>query len=405
METLKPHVEELAQVRRITEHHLFRGSQSLCRLLRFLVEHAANPRSEPLREFDIATQVFKRRPDFDPQMDSIVRVQMGRLRARLTQYYFEAGISDPIVFEIPRGGYSLSLSYRERPHAREEAPSVTVPTPPPEVVAPRHSQRRNVAIAILSTAVVTVGLISGINEFRKPQLPPPLARFWNPFTSVPVAPLVIYSNQVRVAPSSITAPQALSPTNPPEARYTGIGEVMGAVRLTQFFDRIGHDISFRGESFTPWEDVKNSNLIFIGTATLSLKAVGKPERFMLRRQIPGDATSPVVIVDLKPEQGKPEFYRHSDCCQPIEEDYALLMFSPALTPNRVALTMFGTTTFGTQAAVEFACDLNSVASLLKFLPENAQQSLPFFEAVLRVRVRGNAPVATELVAFHLRNKH
>ena len=355
METLKSHAEEFAQVQRITEHRLFRGSESLCRLLRFLVDHTLNFRSKPLREFDIATQVFHRRPDFDPQSDSTVRVQIGRLRAKLTRYYFEAGSSDPIVMEIPRGGYSLSISYRERPQTVEESSTAVASVVAPIIpIVPAARQTQKILIAVLATAIVTVFAYGGLNSLLKPSLPAPLIKFWAPFIAVPSPPLVIYSNQVRVEPDRSTLKPSYA--NPPEALYTGIGEVMGAVDLTHLFDRMGHAINFRGESITPWEDAKNANLIFIGTAKQSLKAVGNPERFALRRQVLGDANSPNVIVDLKPEQGHPAFFRHSECCQPLEEDYALVILSPALTPGRVALTMFGITTLGTQAAVEFVCD-------------------------------------------------
>jgi hypothetical protein len=403
MEVLRPPLEELAQVQRITEHHLFRGADSICRLLRFLVEHAVNARSEPVREFDIATEVFKRRQDFDPQSDSIVRVQVGRLRTRLTRYYFEAGTSDPIVFEVPRGGYSLAVSYRERPLAREQAP-VVAPAPAvpiaPVALTPKRTSR---AIALLISAGLAVALLAVV-MLRRPAVPAPLVKFWEPFTSVPLPPFVIYSNQVRVAPVPAgTVSHDSSDLNRP--LYTGIGEVMGAVALTHLFDRLGHGIVFRGEFLTPWEDLKNSNLIFVGTATQSLKAVGNPERFTLRHYIPDDLSTPLVIVDLKPEKDHPAFFgRTTTSPRPPDEEYALLMLSPAVVPGRVALTMFGTSTLGTQAAVEFVCDPNSVAALLKFMTPESGTVPTFFEAVLRVRVRDNAPIASDIAAFYQR-KH
>jgi hypothetical protein len=407
MEVPAFYVEEAAQIRRITEHHLFRGSESLCGLLRFLFEHTVNHRSEPLREFDIATQVFKRRPDFDPQSDSIVRVQIGRLRARLAQFYAEAGLSDPVIVEIPRGGYSLSISYRERPHAPEPVAISEANSPTSVVIRPaRRREIRNLVIAVMTTAAVTLGLVAGVNSLRKPQIAGSLEVFWNPFISVPDAPLVIYSNQIRPAapPAGVSAVSSSPPVHQ-NPFFTGTGEVMGAVDLTRLFVNIGHDIHFRGEALTPWEDVKDSNLIFVGTATQSAKALGGPERFVLRRQIPGDSTSPMVIADLSPEPGHPAVYHHSaECCQPIDEDYGLIIFSRGLTPERVALSMFGTTTMGTQAAVEFSCDADSLSSLLDRLPKNHSKHVPFFETLLHVTVRGGAPIASEIVAVHVRKQ-
>jgi len=199
MEALRPPVEELAQVRRIAEHHLFRGAESLCRLLRFLVEHAVSARSGPVREFDIAAGVFKRRQDFDPQSDSIVRVQIGRLRARRTRYYFEAGTSDPILCEIPRGGYSLSVSYRERPHSRKEAPAV----PPAMPVIPASALPKS---RPKITAVAWISIYSRPQYFRERHCSPETAdtgstgRILGTFGFRSAPPFLIYSNQVRLVP-------------------------------------------------------------------------------------------------------------------------------------------------------------------------------------------------------------
>jgi len=56
------------------------GADSLCKLLRYLANHALEFPEEPLKEYKIATEVFARSSDFDPQSDSIIRVQAGRLR-------------------------------------------------------------------------------------------------------------------------------------------------------------------------------------------------------------------------------------------------------------------------------------------------------------------------------------
>jgi len=56
------------------------GSESLCKLLRYLAKHALDHPGTPLKEYQIATEVFGRPADFDPQLDSTIRVQAGRLR-------------------------------------------------------------------------------------------------------------------------------------------------------------------------------------------------------------------------------------------------------------------------------------------------------------------------------------
>jgi tetratricopeptide (TPR) repeat protein len=83
----------------------FRRSPRLQRFLRYVVQEALSSPDRPLKEVQIAANVFDRRPGFDPQIDPIVRVEAGRLRLRLTEYYAGPGQDDPILIEIGKGGY------------------------------------------------------------------------------------------------------------------------------------------------------------------------------------------------------------------------------------------------------------------------------------------------------------
>ena len=101
-----------AEVDRLTQSSVLHGSEALCRLLRYLAGQALAHPGVPVKEYQLATEVFGRPADFDPRMDSTVRVQTGRLRSKLAEYYPSAGADDPIVLEIPKGSYSLVFHYR-----------------------------------------------------------------------------------------------------------------------------------------------------------------------------------------------------------------------------------------------------------------------------------------------------
>src|SRR5260370_20494344 len=94
------------------------GADSLCKLLRYLANHAMDFPGEPLKEYKIATEVFGRSSDFDPQLDSIIRVQAGRLRSKLAKYYESEGANDPIVVDLPKGSYVLSFHHRGKGAAK-----------------------------------------------------------------------------------------------------------------------------------------------------------------------------------------------------------------------------------------------------------------------------------------------
>jgi hypothetical protein len=89
--------------------HTLHGSESLCKLVRYLAVHALKHPGVALKEYQIATEIFGRPADFDPHLDSLVRVQAGRLRSKLSEYYASEGAEDPIVVELPKGTYTLAF--------------------------------------------------------------------------------------------------------------------------------------------------------------------------------------------------------------------------------------------------------------------------------------------------------
>jgi TolB-like protein/Flp pilus assembly protein TadD len=82
----------------------FVRSERQSRFLRFVVERHLEGRDNELKESVIALEVFGDR-DYDPKQDSIVRTEAGRLRSRLAEYYGGPGSADPVIFELPKGGY------------------------------------------------------------------------------------------------------------------------------------------------------------------------------------------------------------------------------------------------------------------------------------------------------------
>lgn len=66
-----------------------------------------------LKEYSIAVSVFGRPEDFDPRMDSIVRVEARRLRQTVEAYYRSEGIGDPLVIHFRRGTYVPTFHARE----------------------------------------------------------------------------------------------------------------------------------------------------------------------------------------------------------------------------------------------------------------------------------------------------
>src|SRR5579863_4034136 len=100
------------QIERLTKSHSLHSSESLCKLLRYLAEHSLDHPGVALKEYQIATEVLGRPVGFDPQSDSTVRVQAGRLREKLAEYYTHEGQDDPVLVELPKGSYVLTFHLR-----------------------------------------------------------------------------------------------------------------------------------------------------------------------------------------------------------------------------------------------------------------------------------------------------
>src|SRR6266853_4849304 len=87
----------LGQIDRLCASDVLHGSESLCRLLRYLAQKEIENPGSHVKEYQIATEVYGRPTDFDPQVDSTIRVQAGRLRVKLAEYYAGEGAADPIL--------------------------------------------------------------------------------------------------------------------------------------------------------------------------------------------------------------------------------------------------------------------------------------------------------------------
>src|SRR5260370_30744990 len=126
------------QIEKITQSPIFHGSESLCHLLKYLSEQSATNPGMPVKEHQIATDVCRRAADFDPRLDSSVRVQTGRLRAKLHDYYATLGAQDQLVVELPRGSYALLF---EPKVPVRDVRAVEAPPPPAAPFVARPSRR------------------------------------------------------------------------------------------------------------------------------------------------------------------------------------------------------------------------------------------------------------------------
>jgi len=93
------------QLAHILQSAEFRGSEKQKNFLRFIIDETLAGRASQLKGYTIAVTAYGRDENFDPQTDPIVRVEAGRLRRALANYYLTAGKNDPLRITIPKGAY------------------------------------------------------------------------------------------------------------------------------------------------------------------------------------------------------------------------------------------------------------------------------------------------------------
>lgn len=83
----------------------FKNSAILSAFLTFVVDETIGGRGKEIKEYSIGVNVLSRKSNFNPQLDSVVRMHAGRLRRSLNEYYNDSDKKDLIRIEIPKGGY------------------------------------------------------------------------------------------------------------------------------------------------------------------------------------------------------------------------------------------------------------------------------------------------------------
>ena len=403
------------QIERLTKSHILHSSESLCKLLRYLAEHSLDHPGIALKEYQIATEVLGRPAGFDPQSDSTVRVQAGRLRVKLAEYYSHEGANDPIFVEIPKGSYALTFHWRAAgPDTLAVVPPITQPKEKPES-APTVSRAWPVTVIVLSVLLAASFITSAILLSQRTRTqsataePVPAAYhlFWNRFVTGEAQPWVIFSNGSFVGRPE-TGMRYFNPSKDQSSfildHYTGVGEVLAIHQLDRIFYLFNRQIRVKRGALFSLDDAKNNDLIFVGSPSENLTLADLPgtREFTFRRLDSGPRKGDLAVYNAHPLAGEPKIFLATPANQPTVEDYAVVSLLPGLDPTRSILILAGNSTFGTQAAVEYVCREDDLKELLRRLNVSRESDLKPFEALLHVKIAHGVPVMTDLVSVHLR---
>jgi TolB-like protein len=133
------------QVGRINSSSVFRTSQRRQKFLSYLVHETLAGRGDRLKAYTIALEVFDRPATFDAAVDPLVRIEAGRLRDKLREYYASEGRHDPISIALPKGSYAPQIEARDAQLSDIPASGDTAaaenPDAAPVIIAAAHSSQ------------------------------------------------------------------------------------------------------------------------------------------------------------------------------------------------------------------------------------------------------------------------
>jgi len=142
------HIAERAELETVLASGMLGRTNNLVRLLTFVCEKYFEGAIDEIKEYSIAVQVLRRPVDFDPQLDTIVRVTAHALRKRLEEYYRTAGAKHQLRICLPPGHYVPKFVHDREPVPEKPAPGLaerpadpSLPSPLPQGNGSSHVQQ------------------------------------------------------------------------------------------------------------------------------------------------------------------------------------------------------------------------------------------------------------------------
>jgi len=364
-------------------------------LLRFIVTSEIDGQ-ENLKEYVIAAEVFGRGTDFNPRIDSVVRVQVGRLRSKLLEYYTTEGRDDDVVISLPKGHYhpAFSVARSESPEGLDQGSNGTnggldAATYKDIATVWGNMLHAHEPVLVVFSNTILYGsyekgmsLFNSIEEIdRNPDLP-----------VLVQAGMRAPDHQIRID------------------HYTGIGEAMGIHVLSEFFGKIHHSYRVKRSLMLTWDDAKVDNIVVLGSPAENLFLYDIPQTQDFRfARMPDEHHHQVnAILNTKPRLGEQEVYlarQYGHSPSQISEDYAVISALKGLSDGKWMFVLAGINTFGTQAATEYVTQpiyIRELIARLNVAPPGEPPKLPdYYQVVIKAKISGGVPLHISYVTHHV----
>ncbi len=410
-----------AALAKILGGETLRGKDTLRALLSYLVERTLDGSAESLKEYTIGVEAFGKPADYSPQEDASVRVQIGRLRQKLEEYYRTEGAQDPLVIELPKRQFALL--FHERPvevsAALPEVVQTEAPLPLPALpAAPRRISWPSLLAGALAVVVLWAGW--SLLKPREPVHPSAVAasaeltELWQPFLqserpitmAMTMRPFLRYDRGVirewnlanldaETQERRLRELKQLLNTErlvPWDKTYTSFGEATGIFLLTRLFDRYERELQLKRQDALTWEELAAQNVIFVGSGK-----AGMFERIPVQLAFEQEGNT---IRNLRPQTGEPMEFKTpvpdpKDFMQ--QEDYALISVVPGLHGKGEIIAFGGASSSGLWAAVEFMTESRYAHELLAKLKASTGKLPRHYQVVIHARFESLVPVKIKYV--------
>jgi hypothetical protein len=416
LETLSGQEEPRAEIDRILQSETFRSSTVLRRLLRFLADKAFSGEADQLNEYAIGVDSLGKPSTYDPRQDATVRLNVGRIRQKLAEYYRDEGKDNPVFIELPKGRFKLRWEIRAKPPL-ESPKDVEAPKAEPSI--PRV-QRGRAAIVLSGALVLSViwGCYSTVllwrarqNQTQTAAWTPELEQLWRPFMAsnrpviVAIAdPLFfgfegtdVYLRKVDLRhPEDAAGSHELAalrrvlgnPAVQSLHSFIPTGEVMSSFLLGKLLGTRKPDVSLQRGSQVLLRGLAENDVVLIGPEIMfDQKLVG----IQLQPEL---TPMPNGIRNLHPRAGEPEVFADviSSSGPDNGEVYALVSRAQGPLGSANFESFTSSRTWGRQGAIQAFTDPALARMLFERIKTPSGEIPSSFQIVLKVKFRDTVPV-------------
>jgi hypothetical protein len=374
------------QIQRIVSSKAFKTSEVHRNLLNYLADKSLAGEAQNLKEYTVGLDVFGKPSSYDPRQESVVRMHVGRLRQKLAEYYRTDGVADPIVVDLPKGGFALTFLARPAPEPADGMPLAASPTP-----TRRGFSARELALAgLLMVAVCTTGYFAlRLSSVQKQDAAAPAPGPWTSDLQDLWGPLLVSDRPLMV--TLATGGAATGSTS-----VTGVGTANAAFLLGQFLGQRKHNVFPIRSDVLSMGEIAMGDVIFVGPT------VGKPQIQAIPPVDVAFTLTPEGVRNLKPEDGEPSFLGDSPKVtvggQETEESHALISSLPGLYGNGSILYFEGNKIASVMGAVQSMTDPDLAAQLVAQLKRGGATLPRYYQVVLKVKAMDETPVDITYVA-------